>query len=68
MVAVTVKQVMSELLPHLLKSQQETKRNVDGDKKVLARLTADWLKRSAKFWPGKIKEGFQQIGIQLGMN
>eukprot|EP00973_Karenia_brevis_P036342 5010558-Karenia_brevis.AAC.1 len=68
MVAVTVKGLMSELLPQLLKTQQEIKRTVDGDKKVLAGLTANLLKRSAKFWLEKIKEGFQQIGIQLVMN
>eukprot|EP00973_Karenia_brevis_P038005 5240446-Karenia_brevis.AAC.1 len=33
MISITVKQIMGEIVPHLLRPQQESIKTVDGDKK-----------------------------------
>eukprot|EP00973_Karenia_brevis_P006000 816967-Karenia_brevis.AAC.1 len=46
MVSITVKQIMSEIVPHLLKPQQESSKTVDGDKK--SKLDEKYFRRVDK--------------------
>eukprot|EP00973_Karenia_brevis_P031149 4296937-Karenia_brevis.AAC.1 len=47
MVSITVKQIMGEIVPHLLKPPQESIRTVDGDKRT--RLDEKYFGRMDKF-------------------
>eukprot|EP00973_Karenia_brevis_P084899 11780882-Karenia_brevis.AAC.1 len=47
MVSITVKQIMGELVPHLVKPQQGSVKTVDGDKKT--KLDEKYFRRMDKF-------------------
>eukprot|EP00973_Karenia_brevis_P003964 546459-Karenia_brevis.AAC.1 len=47
MVSITVKQIMGEIVPHVLKPRQESIKTVDGDKKM--KLDEKYFRRMDKF-------------------
>eukprot|EP00973_Karenia_brevis_P032209 4440098-Karenia_brevis.AAC.1 len=65
MVAMTVKQVMSEIVPHLLKTQQGTTKTVD-DKK--GKLEEKYFRRIDKFSgePNQFRTCMFNIKVSLG--